>query len=104
VCIGMQKHHAAREVFLTQLVDNNDVESLWRLAQVCLPDAFAQATGDDAFVCEYEYDTVWQVCAHPALIACLPRARDGKRSGLLCTTTLVTLGKKLVIVASTCHA
>lgn len=71
MCNGMQKHHAAREVFLTQLVDNNDVESLWRLAQVCLPDAFAQATGDDAFVCEYEYDTVYLVCTHPlALLAC----------------------------------
>ncbi|KAL0033288.1 hypothetical protein WJX77_001908 [Trebouxia sp. C0004] len=57
---GRQKHHAAREVFLTQMVDNNDVESLWRLAQVCLPDAFAQATGDDVYICEYEYDTVWQ--------------------------------------------
>ncbi|KAA6424992.1 MAG: origin recognition complex subunit 1-like [Trebouxia sp. A1-2] len=57
---GRQKHHAAREVFLTRLVDNNGVESLWRLAQVCLPDAFAQATGDDAFICEYEYDAVWQ--------------------------------------------
>ena len=68
VCVGVQKHHTAREVFLTELVDNNDVESLYRVAQVCLPDAFKQATGDDAFVCEYEYDTVWQVCTHPAPI------------------------------------
>ena len=58
----MQKHHAAREVFLTQMVDNNDVESLWRPAQVCLPDTFDRTTGDDVFICEYEYDTVWQVC------------------------------------------
>ena len=57
----MQKHHAAREVFLTQMVDNNDVESLWRPAQVCLPDAVEKAVGDDVFICEYEYDTVWQV-------------------------------------------
>lgn len=63
----MQKHHAAREVFLTQLVDNNDVEVLWRPAQVCLPDACEKALGDDVFICEYEYDTVWQVC--PALLA-----------------------------------
>ncbi len=105
VCIGMQKHHAAREVFLTQMVDNNDVECLWRLAQVCLPDAFCQATGDDAFVCEYEYDTVWQVCEHPPPpIACLPHAHNGKSSGLMCMTTLVSFGKKLVIVASSCHA
>ncbi len=100
----MQKHHAAREVFLTQMVDNNGVESLWRPAQVCLPDAFAKATGDDAFICEYEYDTVWQVCAHPAPIACLPHVHDAKSSGLMCTTTLVPPGKKLVIVVSTCHA
>lgn len=57
----MQKHHAAREVFLTQQVDNNDVESLWRPAQVCLPDAAEKTLGDDVFICEYEYDTVWQV-------------------------------------------
>ena len=57
----MQKHHVAREVFLTQLVDNNDVESLWKPAQVCLSDAVDRVIGDDTFVCEYEYDTVWQV-------------------------------------------
>ncbi|KAL3142669.1 hypothetical protein ABBQ38_002975 [Trebouxia sp. C0009 RCD-2024] len=57
---GRQKHHAAREVFLTQQVDNNDVESLWRPAQVVLPDAAEKALGDDVFICEYEYDTVWQ--------------------------------------------
>ena len=59
----LQNHHAAREVFLTQMVDNNDVESLWRPAQVCLPDAFEKALGDDVFLCEYEYDNVFQVCA-----------------------------------------
>ena len=99
----MQKHHAAREVFLTQVVDNNDVESLWRLAQVCLPDAFAQATGDDAFVCEYEYDTVYLVCTHPPRIACLPHAHDKQSFGLMSTTTLVMVGKKLVSVASACY-
>ena len=57
----MQKRHAAREVFLTQQVDNNGVESLWKPAQVCLPDACEKALGDDVFVCEYEYDTVFQV-------------------------------------------
>ena len=66
----MQKHHAAREVFLTQMVDNNDVESLWRHAQVCLPDAFETAVGDDVFICEYEYDTVWQVGPGPAQLPC----------------------------------
>lgn len=63
----MQKHHAAREVFLTQQVDNNDVESLWRPAQVVLPDAAEKALGDDVFICEYEYDTVWQVHLLPFL-------------------------------------
>lgn len=59
--LDLQKHHTAREVFLTQGVDNNSVESLWRHAQVCLPDAVEEALGDDVFSCEYEYDTVWQV-------------------------------------------
>ena len=89
MCNGMQKHHAAREVFLTQLVDNNDVESLWRVAQVCLPDAFKQATGDDAFVCEYEYDTGFEVCTHPVPIAYLLHSLMLKRALERCTTTMV---------------
>lgn len=86
----MQSHHAAREVFLTQQVDNNGVESLWRPAQVCLPDACEKAPGDDVFICEYEYDTVWQVCLallntlfsmskvdiHQAMLCMLPSYRD----------------------------
>ena len=62
----MQKRHAAREVFLTQQVDNNGVESLWKPAHVCLPDACEKALGDDVFVCEYEYDTVFQVRLPPS--------------------------------------
>ena len=62
-CAWLQKHHAAREVFLTQMVDNNDVESLWKPVQVCLPHQFAQAEGDDVYLCEYEYDTQFQASA-----------------------------------------
>lgn len=43
------------------MVDNNDVESLWKPVQVCLPHQFAQAVGDDVYLCEYEYDTQFQV-------------------------------------------
>ena len=64
----LQNHHAAREVFLTQGADNNGVESLWRSVQVCLPDACEKALGDDVFICEYEYDPVWQVCLALLLI------------------------------------
>ena len=65
----MQNHHAAREVFLTEMVDNNGVESLWRPAEVCLPDACEKALGDDVFICEYEYDTVWQVRFAPLVLS-----------------------------------
>lgn len=57
----LQKHHAAREVFLTEMVDNNDIGCLWKPVQVCLPAEFEKAAGDDVYLCEYEYDTQFQV-------------------------------------------
>ena len=60
----MQKHHGAREVFLTQQVDNNEMELLLRVARVCSPARIQDFdTENDVFVCEYEYDTAWQVRA-----------------------------------------
>ena len=73
ICVvALQKHNAAREVFLTQMVDNNDVQSLWRPAQVCLPDAFEKAEGDDVFFCEYEYHTVCRVRSHGPSVSIRP--------------------------------
>ena len=63
----LQKHHAAREVFLTEMVDNNDIGCLWKPVQVCLPAEFEKAAGDDVYLCEYEYDTQFQV--KPAQLA-----------------------------------
>ena len=60
-CVCLQKHHAAREVFLTEMVDNNDIGCLWKPVQVCLPAEFEKAAGDDVYLCEYEYDTQFQV-------------------------------------------
>ncbi|KAK9805893.1 hypothetical protein WJX73_002145 [Symbiochloris irregularis] len=59
---GRQKHHAAREVFLTQDLDENEAASLLRPATVCDPATFAELAdaGDDVFLYEYEYDTVWK--------------------------------------------
>ena len=53
------------------MVDNNDVESLWKPVQVCQPQHFAQAVGDDVYLCDYEYDTQFQVNAI-GLYALLP--------------------------------
>ena len=64
----MQKHHGAREVFLTQQSDANCAVSLLRKCRVCSADDYDDcsqgAEGVDAnnvYLCEYDYDTVWQV-------------------------------------------
>ena len=64
----LQKHHGAREVFLTQQSDANCAVSLLRKCRVCCPDDYEdcnQGTQDveanNIYLCEYEYDTVWQV-------------------------------------------
>jgi hypothetical protein len=59
--IAVQKHHNAREVFLTQQVDENDITTLLRPIEVLMPTNFASSDNPDAFLCEYEYDTQWQV-------------------------------------------
>ncbi|KAK9830101.1 hypothetical protein WJX72_009780 [[Myrmecia] bisecta] len=65
---GRQKHHGPREVFLTQQVDENEAACLFRVCKVYLPAEFAAAPdgkyggalSNDVYICEYEYDTVWQ--------------------------------------------
>lgn len=61
-----QAHHAAREVFLTQLRTEEEVGVLLLYTGVhVLPprDFFrgGDTLGGDVFLCEYEYDTAWQV-------------------------------------------
>ena len=61
-------------MFLTQQRDVNDVDTLHRAATVLPPAQFfgggAAAAGDDVFLCEYEYDTAWQVGGPAAAPAC----------------------------------
>lgn len=57
----VQKHHNALEVFLTQQVDENDIETLLRPVRVLPPSAFVDCNERHVFLCEYEYDTRWQV-------------------------------------------
>ena len=59
----LQGHHAAREVFLSQDTDENEAACLLRTACVCDPASFAANAdaGDDVFLFEYEYDTIWKV-------------------------------------------
>ena len=61
--LGAQHHHAAREVFLTQLRDVEGMEVVLRRAHALLPAEFrrSSALGEDVFMCEYEYDMTWQV-------------------------------------------
>jgi hypothetical protein len=65
---SLQRHHLAREVFLTQLRDADSIDAVLRYAHVLGPREFAagaacSALGEDVFVCEYEYDSAWQVGA-----------------------------------------
>lgn len=72
--MSLQKHHGAREVFLTDTVDNNDLDCLERVVPVCLPStAYLHDTDPDMFICEYEYDIAWKVSfAHTLASAVQP--------------------------------
>ena len=68
----MQKHHGAREIFLTQQSDANCAISLLRKCKVCPPDEYEdcnagteEVEANNVYLCEYQYDTVWQ--ARPLL-------------------------------------
>ena len=74
-CGVLQAHHLAREVFLTQLRDTNSMEAVLRCAHVLPPRDFSagaacSALGEDVFVCEYAYDSAWQVWGWNASRAC----------------------------------
>ena len=62
----LQRHHLAREVFLTPVCDANPLDAALRPAHVLPPRDFAAGgacsrLGEDVFVCEYQYDAAWQV-------------------------------------------
>lgn len=62
---GRQRHHLAREMFLTQLRDSDSMDAILRPAHVLDPHAFGKGAacselGEDVFVCEYVYDSAWQ--------------------------------------------
>ena len=58
----VQKHHGSREVFLSDLVDNNEMECLDEVVPVCSPGSEHTFDGYlDVYTCEYEYDATWQV-------------------------------------------
>eukprot|EP01018_Ginkgo_biloba_P017104 Gb_26632 [translate_table: standard] len=59
--IGKQPHNLKRELFQTNHIDDNEMESILRHCYVKGPKEFEKATddGDDVFLCEYEYDIHW---------------------------------------------
>ncbi|KAJ7557482.1 hypothetical protein O6H91_05G128300 [Diphasiastrum complanatum] len=59
--MGRQPHNGRREVFRTNHIDTNEMESILRHCYVMEPGAFQKASneGDDVFFCEYEYDAQW---------------------------------------------
>lgn len=61
----LQKHHLAREVFLMQIRDACSLSCVLRHAHVLTPRQFQAGggLGEDVFVCEYQYDSAWQVGA-----------------------------------------
>jgi len=88
-CPSPQKHNAAREVFLTQQRDQVEVASLEKAAHVLPPEDFyrgSDALGDNVFLCEYEYDTVWEVRMCPWCICTWllewPAHACGSRAGV----------------------
>ena len=52
-------------MFLSQQCDDNEADCLLRKAHVCSPADFSAAehAGDDVYLFEYEYDTIWKVGA-----------------------------------------
>ncbi|EFN52332.1 hypothetical protein CHLNCDRAFT_139139 [Chlorella variabilis] len=62
---GRQRHHLARELFLTQQRDGDSMDAILRGAHVLGLREFGagaacSALGEDVFVCEYQYDSAWQ--------------------------------------------
>jgi hypothetical protein len=62
----LQRHHLAREVFLSQQRDSDTMDAILRRAHVLSPRDFGSGAacsglGEDVFVCEYLYDSAWRV-------------------------------------------
>ncbi len=57
----LQEHHTARDVFLTELVAEDEPDCLLRPVTVCLPSELEQHSDGDVFVCDHQYHTVCSV-------------------------------------------
>ena len=53
----LQEHHTARDVFLTELVAEDEPDCLLRSVTVCLPSELEQHPDGDVFVCDHQYHT-----------------------------------------------
>ena len=63
--LGRQRHHGARELFLGTKAYNEPVQAALAQAWVTSPEGFAAAgadeeSGNDVYVCEYDYDESWK--------------------------------------------
>jgi len=59
---GRQSHHAGREIFSSRAHDECEVNTILRTAKVISMHEYYHGgdIGDDIFVCDYEYDHMWQ--------------------------------------------
>lgn len=60
----------AREVFLQEVTDVNDVQTLLRPATVCAPSQLQDHPGDSVFVCDHMYHAGCAVSQHPGSSGC----------------------------------
>ena len=68
-----QEHHTARDVFLTELRAEEELDCLLRPVAVCAPSQLDQQPQGDVFVCDHQYHTGCAV-SPPALQLARPRA------------------------------
>lgn len=62
----MQEHHTARDVFLTELLVEDELDCLVRPVTVCPQSELDQHTEGDVFVCDHQYHTGCAVRLHSA--------------------------------------
>ena len=79
----MQDYHTARDVFLTELLVEDELDCLVRPVRVCPPSELDQHTEGDVFVCDHQYHTGCSVrgIIHTLLVskqACLNAVQDGR--------------------------
>ncbi|GLC48351.1 hypothetical protein PLESTB_000086700 [Pleodorina starrii] len=58
--LGRQSHHHSREVFLGVVEHQEPAGCVWGRAHVVRPNLFAETSGTDVYICEYEYDDKWK--------------------------------------------